>query len=64
MFLELESAEQQLLIDLVAARLRELEGAGRGGAPQTAEGLEGPRQIEVLDHILHHLHEAEFDVTC
>ncbi|HVA48117.1 MAG TPA: hypothetical protein VNH11_17240 [Pirellulales bacterium] len=64
MFLELESAEQQLLIELVAARLHELERAGGGSTSQTAEGLDGPRQIEVLEHILHHLHEAEFDVTC
>ena len=61
MFLELEREEQQLLIALVAARLHELKQAnanGRAVEPHEAH------QWELLEHLLHHLHEAEFDVTC
>lgn len=59
MFLELEREEQQLLIALVAARLHELEQAN-GGVTGSGEA----HQLELLEHLLHHLHEAEFDVTC
>lgn len=64
MFLELERDEQQLLIELVAGRLHELEQGAVGGGPQTMKGSSEPHQMEVLEHVLHHLHEADFDVTC
>jgi hypothetical protein len=45
---------------LVAARLHELQGVAARRLSESAEA----HQIELLEHLLHHLHEAEFDVTC
>lgn len=63
MLLELDRDEQQLLLELVHARIDEL--AQELTAPHTA-GFAARCQGEKLtsERLLRHLHESEWDVTC
>jgi len=63
MFVEIDRTDRTLLIELVEGRLRELgpeiRRCANSGYQQTLQDKKG-----ALQHILHRLHEAEWDVTC
>jgi hypothetical protein len=69
MYLDLERAEESLLVELVQDRIRaldmELDRAGRLTAPTSNDQQQAVKdEQELLERLLHRLHEAEFDVTC
>lgn len=64
MFLELERGEEFLLCELVRARIRELGQERDASRKCEACGYEREEQLEMLQRLLHRLHETEWDVTC
>ena len=63
MFLELNREENKLLTELVEARIGELGSEIRRSRDSAFhDKLKAHKQL--LQKILRHLHEAEWDVTC
>jgi uncharacterized protein YlaN (UPF0358 family) len=61
MFIEVERAEHALLLELIQTRIHELDAAVGRGVPEEDHG---GSQIELLERLLHKLHEAEWEATC
>ena len=69
MFVELRRSEGTLLAALVEARLRQLgketsQGPDMPAVPSAPVATAVAHEREVLNDVLHRLHEAEFDVLC
>ena len=63
MLLELDREEQQLLLELVHARIEEL-GQELAGPHTTGFSARCEEEKLVAERLLRHLHESEWDVTC
>lgn len=63
MFLELNRRDRDMLLELVESKLAETDSRLREGPSTSSQPLLREMQRH-LQHIVHRIHEAEWDVTC